>query len=88
MPAPEATSTQQFLHLTPILVTQDITKTIHYYQRTLGFEKVFDYGDPVFYAGVSRDGFDLHFSRRDQASVLPERDSESVDIYIPTTTTA
>ncbi len=85
MTATEAADTappKQFLHLTPVLVTQDITATIHHYQHTLGFEKVFDYGDPVFYVGVSRDGFDFHFSRRNQGSVLPERTSESVDIYV------
>ena len=82
MPPTDVPPSKQFLHVTPILITQDIAQTVHYYETTLGFEKVFDYGDPIFYAGVSRDGFDFHFSRSGQHPVMQTRDFMGADVYV------
>ncbi len=82
MPATEATPTRQFLHLTPVWFTDDIPRTIRYYEETLGFQMDFDYGDPVFYAAVSCGGLQIHLRHLDQPPAKEEREADLIDLYV------
>ncbi len=48
----------------PVIPAKDMTETLAFYVDRLGFTKTFDDasrpGDPVTYAGISRDGLTLH----------------------------
>ena len=44
----------------PVLVVQDVLKSVAHYRDALGFRQEFIYGEPTFYAGVERDGVLIH----------------------------
>jgi len=48
----------------PVIPAKDMTETLAFYVDRLGLTKTFDDasqpGDPVTYAGISREGFTLH----------------------------
>src|SRR5262245_15750233 len=43
-----------------VLVVNDVVRSVEHYRDVLGFHTEFMYGEPVFYAGVERDGVDIH----------------------------
>lgn len=43
-----------------VFVVADIAASLHHYRYALGFEIAFEYGEPVFYAGLCRDEVELH----------------------------
>src|SRR5262245_17725324 len=43
-----------------VFVVQDVLRSVEHYGDVLGFQTVFTYGEPVFYAGVARDGITIH----------------------------
>ena len=45
-------------NMSPQLLVTDINRSIDFYTKKLGFEKVFVYED--FYAGIRKDGFTIH----------------------------
>jgi uncharacterized glyoxalase superfamily protein PhnB len=73
--------TKQLLTLNPALFVPDMAHAIHYYQETLGFQKDWDYGDPTFYASVSRDGLAFHLRHADTPPHLSGRSADTLDFY-------
>ena len=45
----------------PVFVVADVLASVAHYRDVLGFHTEFTYGEPVFYAGVERDGVVIHF---------------------------
>jgi uncharacterized glyoxalase superfamily protein PhnB len=43
-----------------VFVVQDVLRSVEHYRDALGFHTEFTYGSPTFYAGVERDGVDIH----------------------------
>ena len=43
-----------------VFVVQDVLRAVEHYRDVLGFQTGFTYGQPVFYAGVERDGVMIH----------------------------
>jgi len=43
-----------------VFVVQDVLRSVEHYGDVLGFQTVFTYGEPTFYAGVARDGITIH----------------------------
>src|SRR5215510_274442 len=43
-----------------VFVVQDVLRAVEHYRDVLGFHTEFTYGEPTFYAGVERDGVDIH----------------------------
>ena len=43
-----------------VFVVQDVVRSVEHYRDALGFQTVFTYGEPTFYAGVARDGITIH----------------------------
>lgn len=56
----------------PQLYVLDIAVACDFYSRKLGFDVAFTYGEPAFYAQVSRDGFRLNLRHVD-APVIDAR---------------
>ena len=75
------TDTKQLLTLNPILFVPDMARAIHYYQETLGFQKDWDYGNPTFYASVSRDDLAFHLRHADTPLHLSGRNADTLDFY-------
>ena len=68
--------------IVPQFLVDDLKRAITYYRDKLGFELAFQYQD--FYAGVTRDGFQIHLKC---APKLPQarehrKDDEHLDAYI------
>lgn len=63
----------------PQLYVRDIAASSAFYSRTLGFSVVFTYGDPPFYAQVSRDGARLNLRQVDTPVFDPaQRDRDQL----------
>ena len=43
----------------PVLNVKNIAESLKYYQHVLGFKKDWDWGEPVSFASVSRDGVSI-----------------------------
>jgi len=56
---------------TPVFVVVDLAASIAHYRDALGFEIGFDYGAPPYYAGVRRDGVELHLIAAAKTPRLP-----------------
>ena len=44
----------------PILVVADMAASLVYYEKALGFQVAFVWGEPTYYAGVCRGALTLH----------------------------
>jgi uncharacterized glyoxalase superfamily protein PhnB len=53
----------------PVFVVSDIQASLEHYQRALGFEVTFRYGEPIFYACLCRGKVAIHL----QSSTHTER---------------
>ena len=52
--------------VTPILSVNDVPASIAYYAEKLGFAKCFDWGQPVTFGAVSRDGVEIFLCKAAQ----------------------
>ena len=50
----------KFTSLLPIFSVSDLSNSIKFYTKTLGFQLDFAYGEPQFYAGLFKDNVELH----------------------------
>ena len=50
----------KFTSLVTIFSVRDLSKSIEFYTKTLGFQLDFTYGEPQFYAGLFKDSVELH----------------------------
>jgi uncharacterized glyoxalase superfamily protein PhnB len=63
----------RFRFAAPVFPVDDATETAEFYRTTLGFSIERLYGDPPYYAIVSRDGVEIHLSEREDTSTPIER---------------
>jgi len=49
----------KFDYIIPVLNVKNIAESLKYYQHVLGFKKDWDWGEPVSFASVSRDGVSI-----------------------------
>jgi uncharacterized glyoxalase superfamily protein PhnB len=54
-----------------VLTVRDIDKSIAYYRDALGFAVTFQYGEPTFYACLSRDEAAVHLIAANKTHRLP-----------------
>ncbi len=63
----------------PQLFVADVERSCGYYAKKLGFRVAFVYGEPPFYAQVSRDGASLNLRQLDEPAIGAElRTSEQL----------
>lgn len=82
----ESLPRKYFYGIVPVFLVDDLVATVEYYQRVLGFEADFVYGDPPNYGSVSRDAAVLNFTLSNppgrRNSVLRAGPGSGVDAYI------
>jgi uncharacterized glyoxalase superfamily protein PhnB len=55
----------------PVFVVQDVLRSVEHYRDVLGFRVEFTYGQPMFYAGVERDGVVIHLQAASETKRQP-----------------
>ncbi|HEY0074262.1 MAG TPA: VOC family protein [Abditibacteriaceae bacterium] len=60
----------EILKAIPVLPTSDVTAGVDFYIQKLGFTEAFYHGEPISYAGVSRDGAIVHLCQMDDAKSI------------------
>ena len=61
-----------------VFVVQDVLRAVEHYRDVLGFHTEFTYGQPTFYAGVERDGVDIHLQAADHTKRQPGQGAVNV----------
>ena len=54
-----------------VFVVTDVLRSLEYYRDVLGFDTVFTYGQPTFYAGVERDSVTIHLQAASETKRQP-----------------
>lgn len=54
----------------PVLPSRDIDATLAFFESVIGFRRAFAHGTPTDYAGMKRDGAEIHFFRCDDVKIL------------------
>ena len=62
----------------PVLVVQDVLRSVEHYRDVLGFHVEFTYGEPAFYAGVERDGVLIHLQAASETKRQPGQGAVNV----------
>jgi len=62
----------------PVLVVQDVLRSVEHYRDVLGFHTEFIYGEPTFYAGVERDGVLIHLQAASETKRQPGQSAVNV----------
>lgn len=70
--------------IAPQFFSTDIPRTVDFFERMLGFEYQFGYGDPVYFAGVIRDGHSIFIRHVDSSPAQPadKYAEELLDAYL------
>jgi uncharacterized glyoxalase superfamily protein PhnB len=64
----------------PVLVVQDVLRSVEHYRDVLGFRVGFTYGNPTFYAGVERDDVVIHLQAARESKRKPGQGA--VNIFV------
>ncbi|MEL6925310.1 MAG: VOC family protein, partial [Bacteroidota bacterium] len=68
----------RFSHHATILPAHDFQASLDFYTKLLGFDCTFQWGTPLSYAVLKREGVSIHLTLRDQPVQAPE----NVSCYI------
>lgn len=60
----------RILSVTAILPAKDVEAALVFFEKHLGFQRVFEVGEPAAYAGVRAGGAELHFFHCEDKRVL------------------
>ncbi|MDR5589908.1 VOC family protein [Christiangramia sp. SM2212] len=55
---------ENFSHSAVIFPVSNLEQSIDFYTNKLGFEKTFEWGEPMYYAVVKRGGVGIHLTKR------------------------
>jgi uncharacterized glyoxalase superfamily protein PhnB len=73
---------ESFSNAVPVIGTADVPKTISYFERTLGFQKQWAWGDPPTYAGVRAGGALLYISSDAALAAAIQERKLTPDIFL------
>ena len=65
---------------TTVFTVSDIAASLAYYRDKLGFDIAFEYGDPVFYAGVCSGKITLHLISASRTPRQPGHGAVAIDV--------
>ena len=63
-------SDAKLLAVNPILPAADVRAAADFYTQKLGFRETFSHGEPISYAGVERDGLEIHLCQMGDATAI------------------
>ena len=67
----------------PLLLVSDLQRSLHFYQQKLGFEGPAVHEEPLCFAMLNRNGFDLTLTlAEDGSGVRPNGPTGSWDVYV------
>ena len=66
----------------PVISTGSIQESISYYTKVLGFVADFEFGDPVYYAGIRSGEIEIYFAYDPDLSQLIKEKNLHPDIFI------
>src|SRR5688572_4057255 len=72
----------QIHSIVPVISTDDIAKSLAYFQDILGFQFDFQYGDPLVYAGVNSGDAEIYFTYSPDFVKLLAETSIHPDVFI------
>jgi len=64
-------STASLFGAATVFVVEDVLRSVDHYRDALGFQVVFTYGAPAFYAGVERDAVVIHLQAARESKRRP-----------------
>lgn len=70
-----------FSHSAAILPVSDLSQSIDFYINKLGFEKTFEWGEPMYYAVVKRGGVGIHLTKRSDGA-RPSKYHRALYIFV------
>lgn len=73
--------TNNFSHSAVIFPVSDLQKSIDFYTDKLGFEKTFEWGEPVYYAVVKRGGVGIHLTKRSDG-IRPSKYHRALYVFV------
>ncbi len=63
----------KLMAVNPILPASDVRAAVDFYVQKLGFQEAFSHGEPPDYAGVTRDGLEIHLCQMNDAKAIAEQ---------------
>jgi len=57
-------NSESFSHSAVIFPVSNLENSIEFYTKKLGFEKTFEWGEPMYYAVVKKGGVGIHLTKR------------------------
>ena len=73
--------TENFSHSAVIFPVSNLNESIEFYTGKLGFEKTFEWGEPMYYAVVKRGGVGIHLTKRSDA-IRPSKYHRALYIFV------
>lgn len=73
--------TNNFSHSAVIFPVSDLDKSIDFYTGKLGFEKTFEWGEPIYYAVVKRGGVGIHLTKRSDG-IRPSKYHRALYVFV------
>ena len=75
------TEPSNFSHSAVIFPVSDLNDSIEFYTGQLGFEKTFEWGDPMYYAVVKRGGVGIHLTKRSDG-IRPSKYHRALYVFV------
>jgi catechol 2,3-dioxygenase-like lactoylglutathione lyase family enzyme len=66
----------------PVISTPDVASTLAYWERTLGFERQWSWGDPPVYAGIKAGGAMIYVNHDPEFTFAIEERHLAPDIFL------
>ncbi|SDR92470.1 glyoxalase superfamily protein [Gramella sp. MAR_2010_147] len=74
-------NSDNFSHSAAIFPVGNLELSLDFYTKKLGFEKTFEWGEPVYYAVVKRGGVGIHLTKRSDGG-RPSRYHRALYIFV------
>lgn len=74
-------NSENFSHSAVIFPVRNLAQSIDFYTKKLGFEKTFEWGEPMYYAVVKRGGVGIHLTKRSDGGI-PSKYHRALYVFV------
>jgi len=74
-------TSENFSHSAVIFPVRNLAESIEFYTKKIGFEKTFEWGEPMYYAVVKRGGVAIHLTKRADGGI-PSKYHRALYIFV------